>query len=106
MFTSTGADAAYTPSLGASGAISGVLGGYLVLFPRNRVRVILLRILMNVPAIVVIGIWFLFQLVSGLGYLGGGGGGVAYGAHIGGFVAGVILIKLFAIGARRVERRW
>lgn len=90
-----------TPSLGASGAISGVLGGYLVLFPRKRVRVIMFRVLTSVPAVVAIGIWFLFQLINGLGYLGGAGGGVAYGAHIGGFLAGVILVKLFAIGARR-----
>jgi membrane associated rhomboid family serine protease len=98
-------DSAYTPTLGASGAISGVLGGYLVLFPRKRVRVILLRILMSVPAVVAIGLWFLFQLVSGLGYLGGGGG-VAYGAHIGGFVAGVVLVKIFTIGVRPARPRW
>jgi membrane associated rhomboid family serine protease len=50
---------------------------------------------MQVPAILAIGIWFLFQLISGAGTLGAAGGGVAYGAHIGGFVAGVILVKLF-----------
>ncbi len=104
VFASSGSEsAAYTPTLGASGAISGVLGGYLVLFPRRRVRVILLRILTSVPAVVAIGIWFVFQLISGLGYLGAGGG-VAYGAHIGGFVAGVVLIKLFTIGARPAQR--
>jgi membrane associated rhomboid family serine protease len=89
----------YIPSLGASGAISGVLGGYIVLFPRNQVRVFLLRILTTVPAIVAIGLWFLFQVVEG--YLNSGpnaGGGVAYAAHVGGFVSGVVLIKLFAIG--------
>jgi membrane associated rhomboid family serine protease len=79
-----------------------VLGGYLVLFPRRRVRVIIFRILTSVPAIVAIGLWFVFQLASGL--LGGSGGGVAYGAHIGGFVAGVVLVKIFTIGARRGER--
>jgi len=83
------------PSLGASGAISGVLAGYLVLFPRKRVRVIILRIFANVPAVVAIGVWFLFQLVSGLASVGGSGGGVAYGAHIGGFIAGLVLVKLF-----------
>ena len=85
------------PSLGASGAISGVLGGYLLLFPRRRVRVIVFRFLTQVPAVVAIGIWFLFQLVNGLGVLGAGSqaGGVAYAAHIGGFVAGLALIKLF-----------
>ncbi|HEY7575794.1 MAG TPA: rhomboid family intramembrane serine protease [Thermoanaerobaculia bacterium] len=83
------------PSLGASGAISGVLSGYVVLFPRRRVRVLWFYSLMDVPAIVAIGVWFLFQLISGLGMLGGDMGGVAYGAHIGGFVAGLILVKLF-----------
>ena len=90
------------PSLGASGAISGVLGGYVVLFPRNRVHVILFRILTTVPAWVALGLWFLFQFVSGLGMLGGGAqeGGVAYAAHIGGFIAGLALISVFAIGRR------
>ncbi len=91
----------YVPSLGASGAISGVLGGYLLLFPKRQVRVILLRMLTNVPAFVAIGLWFAFQLVNGLGLLGGGsqaGGGVAYAAHIGGFIAGLVLVKFFAAG--------
>jgi rhomboid family protein len=83
------------PSLGASGAISGVLGGYIVLHPRRRVRVLWLYQVMQVPAVMAIGIWFLFQLISGAGTLGAAGGGVAYGAHIGGFVAGVVLVKLF-----------
>lgn len=88
------------PSLGASGAISGVLGGYVLLFPRNRVNVILLRVVTQVPAYVALGLWFLFQFVSGLGLLGGGAqeGGVAYAAHIGGFIAGLALVKFFAIG--------
>jgi membrane associated rhomboid family serine protease len=85
-----------TPTLGASGAISGVLGGYLLLHPHRQVTVILLRILTVVPAYVAVGIWFLFQIVNGLGMLGGIQGGVAYGAHIGGFVAGLALVKLFA----------
>src|SRR6267143_1640334 len=88
------------PSLGASGAISGVLGGYIVLYPTRRVTVILFRFLTDVPAYVAIGIWFAFQLISGLGLLGGGSqqGGVAYAAHIGGFVAGVALVKVFTRG--------
>jgi len=88
------------PSLGASGAISGVLGGYLVLHPKRRVTVIMFRFLTDVPAYVAVGIWFAFQLISGLGVLGGGSqqGGVAYAAHIGGFVAGVALVKLFTPG--------
>jgi membrane associated rhomboid family serine protease len=85
------------PSLGASGAISGVLGGYLLLFPKRRVRVVMFYMLQEVPALLAIGLWFVFQLISGLGMLGGGeGGGVAYGAHIGGFLAGLLLVKLFA----------
>jgi membrane associated rhomboid family serine protease len=107
-------EAALIPSLGASGAISGVLGGYLLLHPQRRVLVLVFRILTYVPAYVAIGMWFLFQLVSGLGVLGQGTkqGGVAYAAHIGGFLAGVALVKLFALGRRRVlweprpARRW
>jgi membrane associated rhomboid family serine protease len=91
------------PSLGASGAISGVLGGYLLLYPSRRVTVILFRFLTDVPAYVAIGIWFAFQLISGLGVFGSGSqqGGVAYAAHVGGFIAGVALIKVFEIGARK-----
>lgn len=90
----------FIPSLGASGAISGVLGGYLLLHPKRRVTVIMFRFLTDVPAYVAIGIWFIFQLISGLGILGGGSqqGGVAYAAHIGGFIAGLLLVKVFAIG--------
>ena len=88
------------PSLGASGAISGVMGGYILLHPSRRVTVILFRFLTQVPAYVAIGLWFVFQLISGLGMLGGGSqqGGVAYAAHIGGFIAGLVLIKFFDIG--------
>src|SRR6476661_4043289 len=88
------------PSLGASGAISGVLGAYILLYPKRRVTVILFRFLTQVPAYVAIGIWFAFQLISGLGMLGGGSqqGGVAYAAHIGGFLAGLVLIKFFDSG--------
>ncbi len=94
----------YIPTLGASGAISGVLGAYLLLFPGRRVRVILFYFLTEVPAIVAIGMWFVFQLISGIGILGTGAqeGGVAYAAHIGGFIAGFILIGLFIIGKPRL----
>ncbi|HZI60026.1 MAG TPA: rhomboid family intramembrane serine protease [Pyrinomonadaceae bacterium] len=93
------------PSLGASGAISGVLGGYLLLHPARRVTVILFRFLTDVPAWVAIGIWFAFQLISGLGILGEGSqqGGVAYAAHIGGFIAGLVLIKFFDRGHGRSQ---
>jgi len=88
------------PSLGASGAISGVLGGYIVLYPHRRVTAIVFRFVTEVPAYVAIGIWFGFQLISSVGVLGGGSqlGGVAYAAHIGGFVAGIVLVKVFTIG--------
>jgi membrane associated rhomboid family serine protease len=88
------------PSLGASGAISGVLGGYLLLFPTKRVMVIISWFVTAVPAFIAIGLWFVFQIISGLGMLGSGSqaGGVAYAAHIGGFVAGLVLIKIFTIG--------
>ncbi len=94
-------DNPFIPSLGASGAISGVLGGYLVLHPKRNVRVIMLRMITTVPAIVAIGLWFVFQLISAFGVIGAGpqsGGGVAFMAHIGGFVAGAALIKVFGIG--------
>jgi membrane associated rhomboid family serine protease len=87
------------PMLGASGAISGVLGGYVLLFPQRQVRAIIFNFLTTVPAFVAIGIWIGYQLL--LGYLTpSSSGGVAYAAHIGGFIAGVALIKIFAIGRR------
>ncbi|MCA1590957.1 MAG: rhomboid family intramembrane serine protease [Acidobacteria bacterium] len=87
------------PMLGASGAISGVLGGYVLLFPQRRVRAIIFSFLTEVPAFLAIGLWIVYQLV--LGYLTPAGtGGVAYAAHIGGFIAGLALIKIFAIGRR------
>jgi len=101
-------DNPYIPSLGASGAISGVMGGYLVLHPRRRVTVILLRILTDVPGYVAVGLWFAFQLISAFGVIGQGpqaGGGVAFMAHVGGFVAGVVLVKLFAVGSQPPMRR-
>src|SRR2546425_619546 len=93
------------PSLGASGAISGVLGGYLLLFPTRRVMVMISWFITAVPAFIAIGLWFVFQLISGLGVLGSGSktGGVAYAAHIGGFIAGLILITPFLIGRPRPE---
>lgn len=88
---------AMLPMIGASGAISAVMGGYIFMFPYRRVLVLLFRFLTYVPAWVAIGIWFLFQVVESLGVLGGGQGGVAYGAHIGGFIAGLVLIQPFAL---------
>ncbi len=86
------------PSLGASGAISGVMGAYLVMHPQRRVTVLLFRVVTQVPGFVAVGLWFLFQVVSGLSMLGGMETGVAYGAHIGGFVAGAVLAKPFTLG--------
>jgi membrane associated rhomboid family serine protease len=106
--TSILGDNPYIPSLGASGAISGVMGGYLVLHPHRRVRVIMFRMLTTVPGFVAVGLWFLFQLISAFGVIGQGpqaGGGVAFMAHIGGFIAGVVLVKLFAIGSRPAARQ-
>ncbi|HVE58086.1 MAG TPA: rhomboid family intramembrane serine protease [Pyrinomonadaceae bacterium] len=85
------------PMLGASGAISGVLGGYMLLFPTNRVRALIFQIYTTVPAYVALGLWIGYQIL--LGFLTPAGtGGVAYAAHIGGFLAGIALIKVFAIG--------
>lgn len=88
------------PGVGASGAIAGVMAAYLILFPQAQVRVLLgLYGLARVPAIFMIGFWFVTQLFSGIGSVVNvpttGGGGVAYWAHIGGFVSGAILVWLF-----------
>lgn len=91
------------PSLGASGAISGVLGGYILLFPKRQVRAIFLRSVVTIPAYAALGIWIVFQLISGFLSAGQEGGGVAYGAHIGGFFAGLILVKFFTIGKKNIS---
>ncbi len=80
------------PNLGASGAISGVLGAYLVLFPRNTVMAVFFFRIVSIPAVLVLGIWGVTQFFAGMGSLGNTGstGGVAYAAHVGGFVAGVV----------------
>ena len=84
------------PMIGASGAISGVMGAYIVLFPRGNVRAIVFYAVMLVPAWIMIGVWFALQLFSGFSTLGGPDvGGTAFWAHVGGFVAGTILVWLF-----------
>jgi membrane associated rhomboid family serine protease len=101
------------PMVGASGAISGVMGAYLMLYPRVRVFAIVplgfFVTSLALPAWVMLGYWFLIQFVSGLVSFGGEVGGVAFWAHIGGFVAGVVLVKLFArpdyVSAHR-EHHW
>lgn len=96
------------PSLGASGAISGVLAAYLVYFPQNRVRVLVgFRFVTEVPALVMIGLWALLQFVSGIGAIAVTDettGGVAYWAHIGGFVAGLVLAFLLRAFGRGPTR--
>ena len=104
------------PAVGASGAISGVLGGYLLLYPKNRVYVLTWGGVVAVPAIFMLGLWIVTQFVNGVGSIAAteetGGGGVAYMAHIGGFIAGLLLAPLFAAGrptaltSRRRDQRW
>ena len=88
------------PTVGASGAISGVLGGYLLLFPKNRVRVLTRGGVAAIPAVYVLGFWIFIQFINSVGSMANtsdtGSGGVAYLAHVGGFVAGLALVKLFA----------
>lgn len=91
------------PTVGASGAISGIMGAYMVLYPKVRVHTLIFLIVyirvIPLTALTVLGLWFALQLFSGIvqgGGIGSGGGGVAFWAHIGGFIAGVVLIKLFA----------
>ena len=103
MLTSMMAMDTYTPSLGASGAISGVMGAYLILFPKRKVNVLLLRFIVAVPAFVTLGLWIILQVVSGMGTLGGQGDGVAYAAHVGGFLGGMLLIKFFDRGQQYVD---
>ncbi len=92
------------PNLGASGAIAGVLGAYIVMFPRSRVNVLLGWAVVPLSALIVIGFWIVLQIFSQVGAFAASsqtdGGGVAYMAHIGGFIAGVILAFLFG-GTRR-----
>jgi membrane associated rhomboid family serine protease len=92
------------PNLGASGAIAGVLGAYILLFPQGRVRVLQGQQVIQVPALIVIGLWIVLQFFSGIGSIANTAetGGVAYMAHIGGFLAGFVLTFLFR-GSRRAQ---
>jgi membrane associated rhomboid family serine protease len=102
----TAPQAAEIPNLGASGAIAGVLGAYLVLFPGARVRTLVIFgffwSVTRIPALIVLGLWFVLQFLEGVGSLGAPemSGGVAIWAHVGGFIAGVVLVKLFATSGR------
>jgi membrane associated rhomboid family serine protease len=86
------------PNVGASGAIAGVLGAYIIMFPQSRVNVLLGRQIVAMPAFVVLGLWIALQLVSGVGTIAPtdeSSGGVAYMAHVGGFVSGLLMTFLF-----------
>jgi rhomboid family protein len=96
------------PSIGASGAIAGVLGGYAVLFPRARIVTLIFIVffvtIVELPALAILGFWFAMQVVLGyfdLSAAAGSGGGIAYFAHVGGFVFGLLAIRLFGTAARR-----
>ena len=92
------------PNLGASGAIAGVLGAYILLFPQGKVRVLQGQGVIQVSALIVIGFWIVLQLFSGIGSIANTAemGGVAYMAHIGGFLAGFLLTFLFR-GSREAQ---
>jgi membrane associated rhomboid family serine protease len=109
MFASMHGVGAFIPTLGASGAIAGVLGAYIVLYPKSKVGTLIMLgwwwEMVDIPAIFVLGVWFVLQLTGVLG-TGGmlGGGGVAYWAHVGGFVAGMLLILM--LGGKKLTGRW
>lgn len=92
------------PMLGASGAISGVLGGYILLFPRRSITAIIFFTVIQIPAFIALGIWIGLQLFQGY-FSSAEAGGVAYMAHIGGFIAGFLLIKVFALGTKPTPQR-
>jgi membrane associated rhomboid family serine protease len=98
LLAGTAADAR-VPTLGASGAIAAVLGAYFVLYPQSRVLTLVVVFFVRIPAYVFIGIWFLFQLVEGnfgLFSAHANGGGTAFFAHVGGFLFGVLVVRLLA----------
>ncbi len=106
IVTAVSGNSLLVPTVGASGAISGIMAAYLRLFPRNRVRVLLFNIIpTNVSAVFVIGIWFILQLANGMGiFTRGAADGVAYAAHIGGFIFGFLAIKLFLPKNRKTRK--
>jgi membrane associated rhomboid family serine protease len=100
--------ASRVPMVGASGAVSGVLGAYLLLYPHARiVTAIFLGFfiqIVRIPALIVLSFWIVVQIINGTAALSIGGGGVAWFAHIGGFFAGIVLLKIFLGGRQRIPR--
>ncbi len=102
----------HIPSLGASGAIAGVLGAYIVFFPRSQISALVTLLIIwfraRIPALVFIGLWFVMQFVSGIGSLGATGaatsGGVAWWAHVGGFLLGMLIAVIMSLSTRSVAR--
>ena len=109
LFFSPGSN---VPTIGASGAIAGVLGGYFLLFPRARVITLILLFIfpwfVEIPAVIFLGFWFVTQLFSGLSSLGTAAGmemgGIAWWAHVGGFVFGLLLVRIFSRRPRAYQR--
>ena len=109
LFFSPGSN---VPTIGASGAIAGILGGYFLLFPRARVITLILLFIfpwfVEIPAVIFLGFWFVTQLFSGLSSLGTAAGmemgGIAWWAHVGGFVFGLLLVRIFSRRPRAYQR--
>jgi membrane associated rhomboid family serine protease len=101
------------PMVGASGAIAGVMGAYLLKFPRARILTLVFIVVFvttfEIPAVILLGYWFIIQLFSGLGSIAqtnlSSGGGVAWFAHVGGFLAGMVLVKVMGTRERYYRPR-